>query len=154
MRTDNWQKEPIPVDWSGLIHSNQWESLADDQILDSRWQIALQTQSKHAHKMKYLFCQQQKVKHNTCRHKAPNYERRRREGSKWDWKMENTIMCNDTATTRKTWVQYRHSVVRKPPRYCRGANLSQYLTAPWVQYVDNGTGTTGVPQQLTSTTEA
>jgi hypothetical protein len=29
--------------------------------------------------------------------------------------------------------------------YCR-ANASQYLTATWVPYVDNGTGTTGVPQ--------
>ncbi len=30
--------------------------------------------------------------------------------------------------------------------YCR-ANASQYLTATWVPYVDNSTGTTGVPQK-------
>ena len=43
--------------------------------------------------MKYLFCQQQKVKHNTCRHKAPNYERRRREGSEIErWKIQSCAM--------------------------------------------------------------
>jgi hypothetical protein len=43
--------------------------------------------------MKYLFCQQQKVKHNTCCHKAPNYERRRREGSEIErWKIQSCAM--------------------------------------------------------------
>ena len=56
------------------------------------------------------------------------------------------VLGSTISTVRRR--RYRNNVVlhrSMQGSYCR-ANASQYLTAPWVPYVDNGTGTTGVPQ--------
>jgi hypothetical protein len=65
-------------------------------ILDDRFPFTL-NQSTHTRRSTYSVNAQQNVKHNTCRHKAPNYERRRRGGSE----IESQKMQSCTMTQRK-----------------------------------------------------
>ena len=62
MQTDNCQTEPILVDQPGLIHSNECESLAGDQILDSKGQIASHTHQSTQARRSNNFIQTQQTR--------------------------------------------------------------------------------------------
>jgi hypothetical protein len=92
----------INLVWFTQINENLLQ-MTKYWILNDRLPFTL-NQSTQARWSTYSVNAQQYVKHNTCSHKAPNYERRRRGGSEIE--SQKIQSCTMKHQKQKTWVQY------------------------------------------------